>query len=88
MKTKIREIEKSKVLEENTGQAIVTFNYEVNASACVADHVSDIEEWFVRKLRREPNAPKFRGKNCHSRRKSARTLRYRLEKHGIQYQRW
>ena len=64
MKTKIREIEKSKVLEENTGQAIVTFNYEVNASACVADHVSDIEEWFVRKLRREPNAPKFRGKTA------------------------
>ena len=61
MKEKIREIEKTKVLEENTGQAIVTFNYEVSASACVADHISDAEEWFVRKLRKEPDAPKFRG---------------------------
>ena len=61
MRAKIREIEKSKVLEENTGQAIVTFNYEVSASACVADHISDVEEWFVRKLRKEPDAPKFRG---------------------------
>ena len=61
MKEKIRKIEKTKVLEENTGQAIVTFNYEVSASACVADHISDAEEWFVRKLRKEPDAPKFRG---------------------------
>jgi len=61
MKEKIREIEKTNVLEENTGQAIVTFNYEVSASACVADHISDAEEWFVRKLRKEPDAPKFRG---------------------------
>jgi hypothetical protein len=61
-KESIREIERSNKLKKNTGQAIVTFNYEISASACVADHVSDFEEWFFRKLRREADPPKMNAK--------------------------